>query len=269
MEVDITVSFMTEKSAQGDTNWHSDGYATRPVISIKIAFYLDKLTSTTGALRVIPGSHKIGDKFGLSLEEYVKDTETTLGMDPSEVPSQVLEITPGDIVVFNHSIKHASFGGSSRRRMFTMNFSERYPDDKIDDLREQLGSESRFWIDRIHGEEMIRTASPERWVHLEQVRANDTHLAELTMDPPLALRIAGITYLVPRNAPLAFVLITSSHSSMDVFSIVVVRYMLALLTSTFSALNLCKVCWIASTQSFSEDTSSFTNVALPPLEEIS
>lgn len=165
----------------GDTNWHSDGYATRPVISIKIAFYLDKLTSTTGALRVIPGSHKIGDKFGLSLEEYVKDTETTLGMDPSEVPSQVLEITPGDIVVFNHSIKHASFGGSSRRRMFTMNFSERYPDDKIDDLREQLGSESRFWIDRIHGEEMIRTASPERWVHLEQVRANDTHLAELTM----------------------------------------------------------------------------------------
>ena len=166
----------------GDTNWHSDGYGSRPVISIKVAFYLDELTRDSGALRVIPGSHKVGEGYGNALEENVKESSSKLGILPSEVPAEVLEITPGDIIVFNHSIKHASFGGSGRRRMFTMNFSERYPEDKIDELRDQLGSESRFWIDRIHGEEMIRTASPERWVHLEQIRTNDTHLAALTRE---------------------------------------------------------------------------------------
>ena len=42
----------------GDTRWHSDGYGARPVLTIKIAFYLDKVTASSGALRVIPGSHK-------------------------------------------------------------------------------------------------------------------------------------------------------------------------------------------------------------------
>ena len=63
-----------------------------------------------------------------------------------------------------------------------MNFSCRYPEDRLEELRTVLGSEARFWIDRIHGEEMIRTAGPERMVHLEQVRANDSHLADLTRE---------------------------------------------------------------------------------------
>src|SRR4051812_34611705 len=44
----------------GDTNWHSDGWhaTTR---YLKVAFYLDPLTRDTGALRVIPGSHRDGD----------------------------------------------------------------------------------------------------------------------------------------------------------------------------------------------------------------
>ena len=166
----------------GDTDWHSNGYGVRPVMSIKIAFYLDHLTRDTGALRVIPGSHRVGEGYGDALEREARDSERYLGMPGSQVPAQALEIAPGDIVVFNHSLKHASYGGSKRRRMFTMNFSDRYPDDKLDVLREQLGKEARFWIDRIHGEAMIRMASPDRWVHLEQVRANDTHLADLTRE---------------------------------------------------------------------------------------
>ena len=44
----------------GDTSWHSDGYGSRQEmgmgLSIKMAFYLDKLTKDTGCVRFIPGS---------------------------------------------------------------------------------------------------------------------------------------------------------------------------------------------------------------------
>ena len=66
--------------------------------------------------------------------------------------------------------------------MFTMNFSERYPDHLTDDLKEVLGDEARFFIDRIHGPAMIKTATPERILHLEQVRENDSHLADLVKE---------------------------------------------------------------------------------------
>ena len=71
------------------------------------------------------------------------------GIDPASVPGCVLETEPGDLLVFNHSIKHSSFGGSGRRRMYTMNFSERYPEDKLPELRAVLGREARF-LDRPH-----------------------------------------------------------------------------------------------------------------------
>lgn len=165
----------------GDTVWHSDGYNTRSGIpSFKMAFYLDSVKHDTGALRVIPGSHRIGEPFADALEENVKRSGRTLGLLPREIPSVTLESNPGDVLVFNHNIKHSSFGGSQNRRMFTMNFSERYPDDKLETLREQLGQEARFWIDRIHGDIMIRTATPERMVHLQQIRENDTHLVEIS-----------------------------------------------------------------------------------------
>ena len=66
--------------------------------------------------------------------------------------------------------------------MYTMNFSERYPEDKLPELRQVLGKEARFWIDRLHGDAMVRTAGPERMVHLQQVRENDTHLGELARE---------------------------------------------------------------------------------------
>ena len=100
-------------------------------------------------------------------------------MSGPEVPALILETNPGDIVVFNQNLKHAAFGGSERRRMYTMNFCCRYPEERLGELRDAFGKEARFWIDRILGEAMIRTAGPERMVHLEQVMENDTHLAEL------------------------------------------------------------------------------------------
>ena len=166
----------------GDTLWHSDGYGTRPVLSIKMAFYLDPVTRDTGALRIIPGSHRTGEPFADALDRKLQSDGPGFGVPGDRVPAHALEATPGDIVVFNHSLKHSSFGGSGRRRMFTMNFCERYPEDKLQVLRDQLGKEARFWCERIHGEAMVRTAGPERMVHLQQVRENDTHLGELARE---------------------------------------------------------------------------------------
>jgi hypothetical protein len=75
--------------------------------------------------------------------------------------------------------KHASFGGGGKRRMFTMNFCERFPEVQIEQFIQVLGSEARFWIDSVIGSEMRRTASPARWVHLEQAIRADAHLTEL------------------------------------------------------------------------------------------
>lgn len=163
----------------GDTGWHSDGWHTE-IRHVKIAFYLDALTKDTGCLRVIPGSHLIGDQFAGKLQAEIRKSEELWGIHGRDVPAIPLEVVPGDIVLFNHNTKHAAFGGGKRRRMFTMNLCQRYPDSKLDELRQYISGGARFWVERGYGEAMIRTASPARMYHLEQVLANDGHLAELS-----------------------------------------------------------------------------------------
>ncbi|MCC7360268.1 MAG: phytanoyl-CoA dioxygenase family protein [Anaerolineales bacterium] len=165
----------------GDTHWHSDGYGGRGgPRHIKIAFYLDALTANSGCLRVIPGSHRLGEPYAEALERDTKNSATLWGIPGSQVPAQALETQPGDVVVFNHDLKHSAWGGSDRRRMFTMNCCQRYPEDKLDHLREYLGHASRFFLERTYADAVLRTATPERMVHLEQVMANDGHLPELS-----------------------------------------------------------------------------------------
>lgn len=163
----------------GDTGWHSDGWHT-DIRHIKIAFYLDPLTRDTGCLRVIPGSHHIGNRYANILQEQVRRSEELWRVHGRDVPALALETQPGDVVCFNHNTKHASFGGGLRRRMFTMNLCQRYPENRLEDLRNYLAGHARFWIERNYGEIMTRTAGPERMRHLEQIMANDGHLAELS-----------------------------------------------------------------------------------------
>ena len=68
----------------GDTRWHSDGYGRRPVLSIKMAFYLDPTTKNTGALRVFPGSHRVGEPFADALERHLRDGG--FGIAPTRSP---------------------------------------------------------------------------------------------------------------------------------------------------------------------------------------
>ncbi len=169
----------------GDTGWHSDGYLRYPkYMSVKMAFYLDPVTRDTRCLRVIPGSHKLGDKFAESLQEVAASSkenriEELWGIHGSEVPAVALETQPGDLLMFNHRIKHSSFGGSDGRRMFTMNFQQRFREDDLEELRADIANSARFWVEDPYGETMLRTASPARMVHLEQRLANADHLPAL------------------------------------------------------------------------------------------
>jgi hypothetical protein len=111
----------------GDTQWHSDiagGLWSEEslVRNAKVAFYLDHLTRETGALRVIPGSHLFGDTFCETLTEQIPSGE--LGVGGRDIPAYAVETQPGDLVVFDHRLKHASFGGGNRRRMMNLNLME-------------------------------------------------------------------------------------------------------------------------------------------------
>src|SRR5215216_3381264 len=72
----------------GDTRWHSDGFGGRGgPRHAKIAFYLDPLTHDTGALRVIPGSHRVGEPWPDQLERQVRKSEELWGIPGSQVPA--------------------------------------------------------------------------------------------------------------------------------------------------------------------------------------
>jgi hypothetical protein len=170
----------------GDTGWHSDtDWSGRmrgkpPRVFYKMALYLDPLTRETGALRVIPGSHLYGDRYAEALQERVGRSSEQFGIPGDAIPAVALETEPGDVVLFNQNTKHSAWGGSKRRRMFTINCTARYAEADLPYLRNEVSAFARFWIDSVYGEAMLRTAGPERMLHLEQALAFQDHLAEET-----------------------------------------------------------------------------------------
>jgi ectoine hydroxylase-related dioxygenase (phytanoyl-CoA dioxygenase family) len=164
----------------GDTVWHSDGYHTIGRY-MKIAFYLDPVTRETGALRVIPGSHRLEHGEWQALK--ARESEELWGIEQSQVPSVALESQPGDVVVFNHNLMHSAFGGNSQRRMFTINLCSRaQTPEEVANLRTYVGHHACFLIDHMYGETMLQTATAERMRHLEQIIANEDHLPALTAE---------------------------------------------------------------------------------------
>jgi len=162
----------------GDTGWHSDGWHDEGLF-IKMAFYLDPVTRDTGCLRVIPGSHWVAGSWPAAVRP-VNRPEQNFGIAGRDVPGMALESQPGDLVVFNHNLQHASFGGGNRRRMFTLNLCRRARTPaELRELRTFINSAARFWVLQCHSDVMRRTASPERMRHLEQVMQNEDELPEL------------------------------------------------------------------------------------------
>jgi len=161
------------------TVWHSDTYgALFKYLNVKIAIYLEEIGEKTGGFRVIPGSHLFGDQFANQLQNRLGESDSlkeSLGMDDIDVPCQVLPTKPGDLLVFDFRLKHATCfdGAATLRRSFTICASERIAEKDIPKLRKEIKVAAQFGYRNYYGREMTATASPQRMVHLEQCLAQD------------------------------------------------------------------------------------------------
>jgi hypothetical protein len=160
----------------GDTAWHPDG--TWPIGSFaKVAIYLDQYTRETGALRVIPGSHRItGEPW--AARDAVRAQELW-GIEQSEVPAVALTPAPGDVILFDHNLMHGAFGGAARR-IFTLNVGrEVRTEEDVLRLRQYLGIHIPRWSAHTYTESMLASAMPRRMRHLRDVLAQEPHVPEL------------------------------------------------------------------------------------------
>ena len=110
-------------SFDGDrTEWHPD-VRDPHWRGIKFGCYLQPLDENSGALRLVPGSHKDplnSDLEKIVLKESVKGHEVESGLGVEEVPAYIARSEPGDVVLFDNHTWHGSYGGSMGRRMCTV-----------------------------------------------------------------------------------------------------------------------------------------------------
>ena len=152
----------------GDTRWHPDtGQGDNS--AVKFIFYFDAVTATSGALRVIPGSHLLR---GAQEERFA---EVVGAMPPLEVPCQAVETEPGDAIVFDIRTWHASFGGSRNRRSCNLDYFANPRSPKEEEALVAVGrghgmtvakfnlerrfNYSRNWLDNPH-----RSPVRQRWI---------------------------------------------------------------------------------------------------------
>jgi Phytanoyl-CoA dioxygenase (PhyH) len=113
------------------SEWHADTYsAPMDQRHIKISFYLDRLRADSGAIRVIPGTHFWEGSFARDLRRSFRDfgkSVEVFGVDSTEIPATVIDSDPGDVLVWDYRVIHASFNGLERRRFFSVNFREPLP----------------------------------------------------------------------------------------------------------------------------------------------
>jgi hypothetical protein len=164
---------------ENSTVWHSDTYgALFKYLNVKIAIYLEAIGEASGCFRVIPGSHQFGDQFANQLQKMLGENDSlkdVLGLDDIDVPAQILPTKPGDLLVFDFRLKHATCfdGAVKQRRSFTICGSQRIQDKDIPKLRGEVKLASKFGYKHYYGKQMIASATPERMVHLEQCMAQD------------------------------------------------------------------------------------------------
>lgn len=148
----------------GDTGWHPDTVDASQY-GVKFAIYLPRVRADSGALRVIPGSHRLP----LGDEAFAA---TMRGLPIAEVPATAIESDPGDVVAFDLRLWHASLGGASDRRMCTVVY---YADVDTAAGRDALRRQGAQNVQNIRGilhrpylypREWIDAASPtrRRWI---------------------------------------------------------------------------------------------------------
>jgi len=91
----------------GNTPWHSD--SASPVASVGCLAYLEPLGADNGALRVLPGSHHLAYRDAL----HAQGVDGT--PDP-DIPAHIVVSDPGDLILLDEHLFHASFWGATRRQ---------------------------------------------------------------------------------------------------------------------------------------------------------
>ena len=154
----------TSNIMKGDrTIWHPD--APPNLQGLKFTFYLDPLDGESGALRIIPGSHQVGLSDAIR-EVRLKDNNPGPPEDPglaiNEVPCHICETGPRDAVIMNYLNWHASWRGSSSRRMVTLKY---YKNPKSADETEALRIHFKDAIeDRKNNKLTINRTYSEYWL---------------------------------------------------------------------------------------------------------
>jgi len=92
---------------RGNTPWHVDSES--PIRSIGCIAYLESIDARSGALRVLPGSHR--PEYGDAIR-----TLGATGMPATALPAHVIESEPGDLILMDEHLFHASFSGGVRRQ---------------------------------------------------------------------------------------------------------------------------------------------------------
>jgi ectoine hydroxylase-related dioxygenase (phytanoyl-CoA dioxygenase family) len=112
----------------GDHLWHPDRPGDEEEISyirLKTMIYLDETTRDAGAIRLIPGSHRV------PLHEEIEGkqrhqhgpTLAPFGVPGAEVPCVAFESEPGDVLFFNQSLWHGVFHGWVGRRYIALKYA--------------------------------------------------------------------------------------------------------------------------------------------------
>lgn len=153
----------------GDTYWHSDIYGCHfKYRYVKALMYLDPLTAKTGALCVIPGSHLFGDQYANKLQARVWEHDKHLGIDKEAVPHVAIETQPGDVILFDFRIKHATINHSeNRRRLLTISATQRFAQEDEPKLLENLIAGKKLGA-VIHSKAFVESLTEQEQLHLEQ-----------------------------------------------------------------------------------------------------
>jgi len=88
----------------GGTAWHRD--LDMDLASVGFACYLEPLEASSGALRILKGSHR--DEPAIPPSGMPDDTGENRG--------EAVETFPGDVLAFDEHLWHSSIGGRSRRQ---------------------------------------------------------------------------------------------------------------------------------------------------------
>jgi hypothetical protein len=114
-----------------ESEWHVDTVPAVDRRAIKLLLYLEPIGATSGALRVMPGSHRSNARTD-TLAPYLGfdgPIGPRMGIGGHQLPHWALESTPGDLVVIDFSTAHSSYGALTDRRKIALNFF--YPTDRL------------------------------------------------------------------------------------------------------------------------------------------